>query len=470
MHSKTNRTASYHLRTPDGTVYGPVDIVALCIWATDARVIPGGELSDCEGIWFPVETIPELRLNWSVEFSDGTIYGPLNLLAIRVLASENSIPMGARLSEKGSGRKAVLDDSIMPLLVAEFHQMLAGCGTLMSAAIESLREAHQVALAEAGKREALLATVQAKLDKTELDLASSVKLAAEFGAKCVGVERALNLEQEQAVKASDKLAQLISEHEDIRRQWVAAQAALRNKEVLIQDMESAVTLVKAQSEKHVAEIQAKVVILEQDLNEVRQRADTLAGQLVQAQEHVKQVQSEGKAALQALQESLQREIQTALKQRDEIRENLDTVKGRYEALRQESARTEQLSSAKLRQIEKEIKDSTELVAKTQLEMERREIQFRDLQRKMDEQKGGFTPRDKVFESEVIHAEVIHSETVETEVADREPVSPPRKESSRKPGILNSVEARLQIELRQWEALNREQGNKNRTGSKWFGRK
>ena len=36
-----NKLATYFLRTPDGTVYGPVDVVTLCIWATDARVIPG---------------------------------------------------------------------------------------------------------------------------------------------------------------------------------------------------------------------------------------------------------------------------------------------------------------------------------------------------------------------------------------------------------------------------------------------
>ena len=192
--------AQHYLRTPDGTVYGPVDIATLCTWATDARVIPGCALSGDRHQWVPVESYPELRLNWSVQFDDGTSYGPLNLLGIWVLAGESSIPKGVALVEKDSGRTCTLDDSLHPMLVEECRRVLSGCGRLMGEMITALAGARKEALGEVSGRDAdlcelreslqtvratladretQLGTLRFKLSQTESDLAVNLKLVAE---------------------------------------------------------------------------------------------------------------------------------------------------------------------------------------------------------------------------------------------------------------------------------------------------
>lgn len=157
METGPKTATHYLLKIPDGTVYGPVDVATLCMWAADARVIPGCMLSEDRATWVSVETLPELRLNWTVRFEDGTLYGPMNLLAVWLLASENSIPRGVVLVEKGTNRKLVLDDTLAPLLLDECRLVLAGCGRLIGT---------------------VMSAQQGKLSRLEKDLESSMKLVS----------------------------------------------------------------------------------------------------------------------------------------------------------------------------------------------------------------------------------------------------------------------------------------------------
>ncbi len=179
METRPSDACQHYFRTPDATIYGPVDMATLCLWAADARVIPGCELSADRSNWFPVESLPELRLNWSVHFDDHTTYGPLNLLAIWTLAAEKSIPRGVKLVETGSPRTAVLDDSLLPLLVDECRKVLAGCGNTLTDAIGRLAAAHKAVMAQLADRDASLEVLHAKLEQAELDLASHAKVLSE---------------------------------------------------------------------------------------------------------------------------------------------------------------------------------------------------------------------------------------------------------------------------------------------------
>lgn len=169
----------HYLRTPEGATYGPVDMATLCMWATDARIIPGCLLSVDRSTWTPVEAHPELRLNWSVRFDDGTTYGPLNLLAIWVLAGESSVPRGVSLVEKESNRMVVLNDSLQPLLVEECRQVLTGCSHLMGALVETAEKDRREAVSQLADRDARLEALALKLSQMEHDLAVNMRLVAE---------------------------------------------------------------------------------------------------------------------------------------------------------------------------------------------------------------------------------------------------------------------------------------------------
>jgi hypothetical protein len=528
MDTDLNSVAAYYLRTPEGTVYGPVDLVTLCLWATDARVIPGCELSERQDVWVPVETVPELRLNWSVQLMDGSFYGPLNLLAIRVLALENSIPANARVCEKGMARNTTLNDEMIPLLVEEFHQMLAGCGTLLSTSLAATRRALQEAVRLAEERGAQLAESRARLEKTESDLAASVMSAADFGAKFIGsecalkqeqgksaqlaaakdalqkqmdrevaaaksaasewetkftaTERALHLEQERIGQELGKAAQLTGATEALSRRIDEAEHALREKEACFQQREE--VLVRHQEEarealcqKDAAIQQLELALVESKALVARQERDmhaevaVLEKALEEATRRAGVLLAEGAGA----KERFEKEQGAAVQQNEALRAALDGVRGQYEALLKSSARKEQESSDKLKQIEKQVKESTEQVAKTLQEMEQRERQYGDLKNEINQRKQTGAPRSMVVDVDVIHAEVLHAEPhtpkeatdwITPPVAEK-PTGPAQEKATQKPGILTSVESRLQNELRQWETLNRDKKPHKKNSPKWF---
>jgi hypothetical protein len=517
MESAINKVVAYSLRTPDGTVYGPVDIVTLCIWATDARVIPGCEWSENRDVWFPVEKIPELRLNWSVQFVDGTVYGPLNLLAIRVLASENSIPPGVKLSELGTKREARLDDSLLPLLVEEFHQMLAGFGGLMSAALVALRGSHREALSEAEDRGSRLTALQANLENADKDLAVSMRLNEALSHQLSEAQKTLQNREAQIRKLESAATQdKIQTNTQIQQLESAVAQGKIQADTQIRKLESEVALGINQAEAQATEMRSKMTALGTALEEMQQRASLLATQLVHAQEGAQKLLTEERAAwlkesqgalqkketlIQQLEaavalgktqaESLASEMQSKIALQDKALQEaqqrsvaliaqLAQAQERYQVLVHESASKEKESAAKLQQIEQDVLASTELVAKTMREVDQRDGQLRDLQKKLNERRPVFSTQGTVVEAEVIHTEVLQEEVIEVEEAgdwtqvsgagQPDKAAGKHEKAGNKSGILNSVEARLQQELRQWEVLKREQENQKKTGGKWFRRK
>lgn len=165
-----------YVKTPDGSVYGPVDVVTLCSWAADARVIPGCRVSQDGKNWAPAEALPELRLNWGVRLSDGTEYGPLNLLAIWTLMLEGNLQRGMTVTERNGPRQLRVDDTLLPVLVEESRILLAGTGTLateLMGAIHSWRHQDQEALA---LRDSRVTELQGRLNKAEDELAAHIRL------------------------------------------------------------------------------------------------------------------------------------------------------------------------------------------------------------------------------------------------------------------------------------------------------
>lgn len=343
METRPPAAWQHYFRTPDATIYGPVDRATLCLWATDARVIPGCELSADKNHWFPVESLPELRLNWSVHFHDDTTYGPLNLLAIWTLAAEKSIPRGVLLVETGSRRTAVLDDSLLPLLMDECRKVLAGCGNTLSDAIGSIGAAHKASLAEQADWEASREELQARMEQAELDRATAcaalaerdaqlsamtLKLGATEGDLAVHLKlvsetqkrmaETLESGREQALKDSESLSQMKSEVESLSRSLLEARAEIQARDARITHQESAFVQLKSEGEAQAAELKTEAERLTQRLREVeaerqekenneRKQESTLAGLKAEVENLASQLRAKNTAVDKSTLASRQRE-------------------------------------------------------------------------------------------------------------------------------------------------------------------
>ncbi len=229
MDSSTNLVGQLFLRTPDGAVYGPVDMVTLCAWGTDARIIPGCALSADKSEWKPAETYPEMRLNWMVQLPDGTLYGPLNLLAIWALAEESSIRRGSTIIERATGRRALLDESSLPLIIEEARVMLSGGALLAGGIMDVLKASRQGGDEALGAKDQQILSLRSTIEGLEGELAASLKLVGESQRYLVNQEDAsmtaeAHIRSAQTARAERdahqaKLAETEQRLEAVERKW-----------------------------------------------------------------------------------------------------------------------------------------------------------------------------------------------------------------------------------------------------------
>ena len=86
----------WKVRGEDGSIFGPASLASLQAWARDGRLAPNHVISSDGQSWMPVTRLAALEMNWVVEVSPGTFYGPIHLQALEELIREGSIARDAR--------------------------------------------------------------------------------------------------------------------------------------------------------------------------------------------------------------------------------------------------------------------------------------------------------------------------------------------------------------------------------------
>lgn len=102
-----------YLKRSDGEVYGPVDLATLQLWATDGRVASEDKVSADQKKWTPACDVAELSMDWNVELRDGSIYGPIHLLALRDLIRDGTVSRQAKIKHKQSGEEQVACEALL---------------------------------------------------------------------------------------------------------------------------------------------------------------------------------------------------------------------------------------------------------------------------------------------------------------------------------------------------------------------
>ena len=88
---------SWYVRTEDGKVYGPADIVALKTWSKDGRVGPLSFVSRDRKSWRPAQLMPELEMKWLVEVEPGKVFGPFNRAVVIRLSANGELGAAAKV-------------------------------------------------------------------------------------------------------------------------------------------------------------------------------------------------------------------------------------------------------------------------------------------------------------------------------------------------------------------------------------
>lgn len=108
-----------YLKRNDGEVYGPVDLATLQLWVTDGRVAPEDRISTDQEKWTPACDLAELSMDWTVELRDGSVYGPIHLLALRDLIRDGTVSRRAKIKHKQSGEEQVACEALLVEMVGK---------------------------------------------------------------------------------------------------------------------------------------------------------------------------------------------------------------------------------------------------------------------------------------------------------------------------------------------------------------
>lgn len=368
------------MKTPDGAVYGPVDVVTLCSWAADARVIPGCRISRDGTNWTPAEALPELRLNWVVKLSDGTEYGPLNLLAIWTLMLEGNLQRGMAVNERNGTRRLRADDTLLPVLVEESRILLAGTGTLATELMGVIREWRQQDQEALGARDALVRELRERLDKAEEELAAHIKLVE-------ASQRYLAEREQVAIQADGK----IRENEALRSDIAAARQLLEDSQRQV--LEAARNL--DEGRKRQAEMAAQMEKFRAQVADGEKRQTEWAERISAAEDEARKLRTElllaGEREQGARQQhaGVERELRTKV---EELCQSIETERGAREKAEQEKQAGIEALKGEIAEWEQRFRQVLDDIGKFDALLRKRDAEMAEYRQKAEERESEMASR------------------------------------------------------------------------------
>jgi len=95
--NKESGPHQWFLRTGVNAEFGPIEKKGLQLWAEQARILPGHEVS-CDRVnWVPATSVDFLDMKWFIDDGDGDLKGPLNHLAAETLIKSGKFSEEAKI-------------------------------------------------------------------------------------------------------------------------------------------------------------------------------------------------------------------------------------------------------------------------------------------------------------------------------------------------------------------------------------
>jgi len=161
---KESGSQQWFLRTGVNAEFGPIEKSGLQLWAEQARVLPGHEVSNDRVNWVAATSVSFLDMSWFIDDGEGELKGPLNHHAAEALIKSGKFSKDARIVAADQ-----LGDQEPEIKVeAPLESTL-----VKSAPLESTVVDKAVAVDSGGEEDSVVAP--ATLKSSEQDLAESAR-------------------------------------------------------------------------------------------------------------------------------------------------------------------------------------------------------------------------------------------------------------------------------------------------------
>jgi len=363
-----NPEEQWFLRTGGDTVFGPVTVEGLVVWAEQGRVLPGHDVSTDRKKWASAISLPFLKMQWYVDDGAGELRGPLNRAAAEALVKSGKVSENAQiiaadevdLTENSETHAKPAPDKQVNATQKALTQRIQELELQLNERTQAEPPSKQtrVASQQAQEQEALTAKI------TELEtLCETLKRNAEKD------HRAAEKRAEQLRNQNKKLEEQLEEMtarlflnppQNEEPAPAADDAALAEKKALLDKLNEA--------EITAAQIQEQLEALKQERDQLQERLKVLESE---------EAKLENDEVFDILKlEELHEELQAAKDDHVRLTEALAQKSADYDALKTEMdrlAETPKTSEAKTLEREQKCAEITEHLSKARLEI----VQWRD---------------------------------------------------------------------------------------------
>jgi len=355
--------------------FGPVEKQGLLLWAEQARILPGHEVSTDRKNWEPAVTVDFPDMCWFIDEGDGDLKGPLNHKAAETLVkngkfSANSrIVSAAELSEEGEKNenaeetaaavpedKPLADVSVQPEKVAVKVPEKAVPSTSGGSSVQAKHQErqeekvtgpHRTVIPEKVAESNALRTLREESQKTITTLNKKVRDLEQRLKESETERRQMNA----STVSGDVYQNLKKESDALQRDYISAQKKvealqheLQNRDNLIEKLERQLnekSVLQAESERKVQEaVHARERALQQSResersfarllsdankrdNEYKAKIEALKKNIVLSPDQTDRFYSDQNAIYQIL----KRELESITKTMESERGYLDSLKG-----------------------------------------------------------------------------------------------------------------------------------------------
>ncbi|SRR5579862_3900356 len=102
------------MKHDDGSLFGPISLDQLYLWATEAQISPLDKVSTDGKNWMKAPMIPELEMDYLVEVGENQYYGPTTVGAVKEFVRMGEITADTVITNCRDGAAQMVKD--LPML------------------------------------------------------------------------------------------------------------------------------------------------------------------------------------------------------------------------------------------------------------------------------------------------------------------------------------------------------------------
>lgn len=333
----------WFIKKEDGSSFGPIDLAELREWAAEGRVAPEDQISTDQHNWSPSHENRDLHMDWTIDFEDGSTYGPIHLLAFADFMAEGIVRLDSEITNIRHEVSYALGEVLLPALVRSNTNLRTAIDELrseLSHSVEHSKDVFEKAQYPAEKTEVdkdLLPTSKEDVSEAKMSEkpAATIKDVAKEHKRSERWEKLYRDEVEKAEQRDAELNNALREQAnqilELTTELDDAKSKLHNLEKMQREVEKIEELSKSGDENKFDALKSNYKQLMESYNQISLQYEQLSKHLEEQSNEIEDLRS----AKSSAQEMADRRTRESLEEVHRERQEADKARAKLSRIEKE---------------------------------------------------------------------------------------------------------------------------------------